>query len=153
VARLLGLACSALILLVACTPAAPQSRFVAYQYAAEVPIGPFAPGEVVSVEWVPKELSTDRSDVYDVQLCVGFFGPWDSPQALKDQNRPDAQAACPLTDAKVASQLTRARSNIGTRLTTRLVAPSTPGFYDLRQIVITGGNAMLGGSVVEIRAR
>jgi hypothetical protein len=107
----------------------------------------------VSVTWVPTQLSTAKSDVYEIQLCTGFFGPWDSPKALTDQNKPMSQPACPLTDAKVAGEPAHGRSNIGARLTTDLVAPSMPGFYDLRQIVITGGNATVAGSIVEVRPR
>jgi hypothetical protein len=150
---LLRFASVALVVLAACAPVGTPARFVTYQYAAVVPVGPFAPGDVVSVEWVARELSTDKPDAYEIELCTGLFGPWDSVQALKNQNQPMARPACPLTDAKVPSQIARARSNIGERLTTQLVAPSAPGYYDLRQIVVTGGNASVGGSVVEVRAR
>lgn len=150
---LLGLASAALVVLAACAPIGPPARFVTYEYTVEASIGPFAPGEVVRVVWVPKELSTDRPDVYDVEFCTGLFGPWDSVQALMNQNRPMARPACPLADAKVPSQVALARSNIGEPRTTQLVAPSAPGFYDLRQLVVAGGIPIVSGSVVEVRAR
>lgn len=153
VRQLLHFASCALVVLVACGPVTTPSQFVAYRYTADVPAGPFAPGEVVRVTWVPSQLSTTKSDVYEIELCAGFFGPWDSPQALKDQNKPMSRPACPLPDAQVAGEPAHSRSNIGARLTTDLIAPAMPGFYDLRQIVITGGNATVAGSVVEVRPR
>lgn len=151
------LLCSAAILLVACTPAATPSpdpgRSVTYQYIAEFPKGPFAPGEVVQVDWVPKQSSTTGSDAYEVELCLGFFGPWDSVEALKSQSQPMAKPACPPVGAKAAVETERTRSNTGARLTTHVIAPSAPGFYDVRQIVLTGGDATVAGSIVEVRAR
>jgi hypothetical protein len=148
--------CSALIATLACTPmtSSPTTEHHAsYKYILTVPTGPLAPGEIVSLDWVPRLSSSSASGVYDVELCVGLFGPWNSVDALKSQSHPDAKPACPPAGAKVADNTTRTRSNAGAQLRTAIMAPSVPGFYDLRQIVLIGDHASVGASVVEIRAR
>jgi hypothetical protein len=115
------------------------------------------PGAAFHVEWIPELIRTDSAEPYDVRLCIGVFGPFQTASALKEAGsraggaRPD----CPQSGAAVSSGVLRTRSDIGDSLVADLVLPRVHGFYDVREIAINGVeptySAMSAGGVVEIR--
>jgi hypothetical protein len=91
---------------VACSGApAPQVLHPQYRYAASYAPGPFAPGAAFHVDWTPELIRTDSAEPYEVRLCIGVLGPFESASALKESGsrssgtRPD----CPPTGAVVSS--------------------------------------------------
>ena len=143
---------TAVVLAVSCAPVSTSAqRFPTYQYVLQVPTKPVSPNEKLTLTWEPT-LAQQTSDLYEVQLCVGLFGPWESVEALK-RSSPDLKPACPPAGAIATSDTVRTSSNLGAPLAVSLMVPSARGFYDLRQISIFGssGNGMTGGSVIEVR--
>jgi len=136
---------------------APQVLHPEYRYVASNPRGPFTPGATVHVVWTPELVRTGSAEPYDVRLCIGVFGSFVSPGALKESGsrsggtRPD----CPATGSVVSSGVLRTRSDTGNSLSADLVLPRANGFYDVRQIAINGVeptySAMSAGGVIEIR--
>ena len=142
---LLGAACAPVV-----TTASGQ-RFETYQYVLEVPVKPVSPNERLKLAWKPQLASQPSSALFEIQLCVALFGPWESVEALKKAAQPDTRA-CPPVGAVATSETARVASNNGQPLAAIVTVPSAPGFYDLRQISIYGaGNSMSAGSVIEVR--
>ena len=142
---------TAVVLAVSCAPVGTSAqRFPTYQYVLQVPTKPVSPNEKLTLTWEPT-LAQQTSDLYEVQLCVGLFGPWESVEALK-RSSPDLKPACPPAGAIATSDTVRTSSNLGAPLAVSLMVPSARGFYDLRQISIYGsGNSMSAGAVIEVR--
>ncbi len=46
---------------------------------------PLAPGETLYLEWVPTLSSSAASGIFEIELCLGTFGPSHSVQTLKMQ--------------------------------------------------------------------
>jgi hypothetical protein len=143
---------AAVLLAVSCTPAAtPAQRFPVYEYVLQVPTKPVSPNERLTLPWEPRLAPQLSSDLFEIQLCVAVFGPWESVEALK-KSAPQDTKSCPPTGAIATSQMVRTASGGGARLAAEITAPSAPGFYDLRQISVYGaGNSTSGGSVIEVR--
>ena len=137
--------------------AAPQVLHPEYRYVASYPPGPFTLGAAFHVVWRPELVRTDSAEPYDVRLCIGVFGSFDNVSALKESGsrsggaRPD----CPATGAVVSSGVFRTRSDTGNALDADLVLPRGSGFYDVRQVAISGVeptySAVSAGGVIEIR--
>jgi len=122
-----------------------------YQYVLEVPTKPVSPNERLKLAWKPQLASQPSSTLFDIQLCVALFGPWDSVDALKKAAPQDIKS-CPPSGATTTSQTLRVASNAGDLLAAELTVPSAPGFYDLRQITVYDpGNSMSAGAVIEVR--
>ena len=138
-------------------PAPPQVFHPEYRYMATYAPGPFTPGAAFHVQWTPELNRTDAAEPYDIRLCVGVFGAFDSASALKEAGsraggaRPD----CPAAGAAVSSGVLRTRSDTGNALSADLVLPERPGFYEVRQVAIYGVeptySAMSAGGVIEVR--
>lgn len=122
-----------------------------YQYALVVPTKPVSPNERLTLTWEPRLAPQPSSTLFEIQLCVALFGPWDSVEALKRAAPQDAKS-CPPGGAVATSQTLRAASNTGAQLAANITVPSATGFYDLRQIsVFDGGNSTTAGAVIEVR--
>lgn len=152
-AVLIGTSCGPVF---ATAPASPQ--FAYYQYTVAIPTTPLAPNEQLHLVWEPQLAPGRASAVSAVQLCVALFGPWETVGALKTaMSAAGAGTACPPKGAIVSSETLRTTSNSGARLTTELVVPSAPGFYDIDQISINGEaaatSATTGGGIIEVRSR
>jgi hypothetical protein len=65
-------------------PAPPQVLHPQYRYVASYAPGPFTPGAAFHVQWTPEVVRTDAAEPYDVRLCVGVFGAFESASALKE---------------------------------------------------------------------
>jgi hypothetical protein len=136
---------------------APQVLHREYRYLASYAPGPFTPGAVLHVVWTPELVRTDSAESYDVRLCVGVFGSFENPSALKESasRSSGARPDCPPTDAVVSSAALRTRSDTGNSLSADLVLPRGNGFYDVRQIAINGVeptySATSAGGIIEIR--
>jgi hypothetical protein len=138
-------------------PAPPQVLHPQYRYLASYAPGPFMAGASFHVVWTPELVRTDSAEPYDVRLCLGVFGSFENPSALKEAGsrsggtRPD----CPPAGAAVSSRVLRTRSDAGNPLGADLVLPRANGFYDVRQIAINGVeptySATSSGGVIEIR--
>jgi len=145
------------VLAVSCAPfgtstLGPAQSYPMYQYVLQVPTRPVSPNQRLILNWEPKLAAESSSSVYDVQLCVALFGPWESVDALKQAMATRDARSCPPTGASVASETERIASNIGARMTTEVVVPSAPGFYDLRQIsIFSAGGSTSAGSIIEVR--
>ena len=139
------------------TPASPQVVHSQYRYVASYPPGPFTPGAVFHVEWIPELMREDSAEPYDVRLCIGVFGPFENASALKEAGSRSggSRPECPAAGAAVSSGVLGTRSDSGNSLGVDLVMPRVNGFYDVRQIAINGVeptySAMSAGAVVEIR--
>ena len=122
-----------------------------YQYVLVVPTRPVSPNERLTLTWEPKLAAQPSSTLFEVQLCVALFGPWESVEALKGAATQET-TSCPPNGAIATSPTLRTASANGSPLTAEIVTPSARGFYDLRQIsVYDAGNWMSAGSVIEIR--
>lgn len=136
---------------------APQVLHPQYRYVPSYLPGPVTAGAAFHVVWTPELVRTDSAEPYDVRLCIGVFGPFESPGALKlsasrsSGTRPD----CPQSGAVVSSGVLRTRSDTGSPLVADLVLPRVNGFYDVRQIAINGVeptySATSAGGLIEIR--
>jgi hypothetical protein len=123
-----------------------------YQYVLQVSTKSVSPNERLKLAWEPQLASRSSPGIYEIQLCVALFGPWESVDALKQAMATRDTRSCPPTGASVASETERIASNIGARMTTEVVVPSAPGFYDLRQIsIFSAGNSTSAGSIIEVR--
>jgi hypothetical protein len=133
------------------TPA-PANSYPMYQYVVQIPTKPVSPGEPLKLAWEPRLASGSSSSIYEIQLCVALFGPWESVDALKKAMATRDTRSCPPDGASVASETERVASNTGARMATEVMVPSAPGFYDLRQIsIFSAGNSTSAGSVIEVR--
>jgi len=122
-----------------------------YQYVLEVPTKPASPNEQLKVAWKPQLAAQPSSELFEIQLCVALFGPWETVEALKKAAQPDTRS-CPPAGAIATSETVRTASNNGAPQAATIKLPSAPGFYDLRQIsVYSQGDAWSAGSVIEIR--
>ena len=138
-------------------PAPPQVFHPQYRYMATYAPGPFTPGAAFHVQWTPELIRTDAAEPYDIRLCVGVFGAFESASALKEAGsraggaRPD----CPAAGAAVSSGVLKTRSDTGNALGADLVLPVGTGFYEVRQIAVNGVeptySAMSAGGVIEVR--
>ena len=138
-------------------PAPQQVRHLEYRYVAHYPRGPFTPGAAFHVDWIPELVRSDPSEPYEVRLCIGVFGYFENPSALKEAGsragaaRPD----CPPAGAVVSSGVLRTRSDTGEPLGVDLVLPHLVGFYDVREIAISGVeptySATAASGAIEIR--
>jgi hypothetical protein len=136
---------------------APRVLHPEYRYVASYAPGPFTPGATFHVVWIPGLVRTDSAEPYDVRLCIGVFGSFENPSALKEAGsrssgtRPD----CPPAGAAVSSGVLRTRSDSGNPLSADLVLPRVNGFYDVREIAINGVeptySATSSGGVIGIR--
>ena len=94
---------------------------------------------------------------YDIRLCVGVFGPYGSIESLKQASSSGAKVDCPIASAAVATDVLRAQSSDGTPMEATLTLPSQPGFYDVRQVAISGNDparsATSAAGIIEIRGR
>jgi hypothetical protein len=123
-----------------------------YQYVVHVPTKPVTPNERLKLAWEPRLTSGTSPNIYEIQLCVALFGPWESVDALKKAMGPRDTRSCPPPGALVAGETSRIASNSGARIATEVMVPSAPGFYDLRQIsILSAGNSMSAGAVIEVR--
>jgi hypothetical protein len=133
------------------TPASAQS-YPMYQYVVQVPTKPVSPNERLKLAWEPRLASGSSTTIYEIQLCVALFGPWESVDALKKAMAPRDTRSCPPVGASVVSETERVASNIGARMATEVIVPSAPGFYDLRQIsILSAGNSTSSASIIEVR--
>jgi len=143
-------------LVVSCSPfgaATPTSgqRYPMYQYVLVVPTRPVSPNEPLTLTWEPKLAAQPSSTLFEVQLCIALFGPWDSVEALKKAATQETRS-CPPNGAIATSPTLRTASANGSPLTAEIVTPSARGFYDLRQIsVYDASNSMSAGAVIEVR--
>ena len=142
----------------ACAPAAsPQVLHPEFRYTASYAHGPVGPGEPLHVVWTAERFRTSSTELYDIRLCVGVFGSFESAESLKRSSPSAARADCPPAGALVASETMRARSDVASAFELDLVLPRELGFYDVRQIVISGDdrahNATSAGGIIEIRTR
>jgi hypothetical protein len=132
------------------TPTSTQ-RFPMYQYSLQFPTKPVSPNERVTLAWEPRLQSESSPSVYEIQLCVALFGPWQSVEALKNAPQPNTRS-CPPPGAIAMSETLRTPSNTGSPQAATITVPSAPGFYDVRQIsVYSGSSATSAGSVIEVR--
>jgi hypothetical protein len=123
-----------------------------YQYVVQVPTKPVSPNERLKLAWEPRLASGTSASIYEIQLCVALFGPWESVDALKKAMGPRDTRSCPPPGASVASETSRIASNSGTPMATEVIVPSAPGFYDLRQIsIFSAGNSTSAAAVIEVR--
>jgi hypothetical protein len=144
----------------ACAAAAPEVKIThpQYRYVPIFPAGPLPAGQPFHVTWTPQLVRMDAAEPYDVRLCIGLYGSFADPGALKEASsrssatRPD----CPPSGAVVSSGVLRTRSDSGAPLATDLVLPTAVGFYDVRQIEISGVDpaysVTASGSLLEVRA-
>jgi hypothetical protein len=138
-------------------PAPPKVFHPEYRYVATYASGPFTPGAALHVDWTPELIRTDAAEPYDIRLCVGVFGAFESASALKEAGsraggaRPD----CPAAGAAVSSGVLKTRSDTGNALAADLVLPVGAGLYEVRQVAINGVeptySAMTAGGVIEVR--
>jgi hypothetical protein len=155
------IAAAAALSLVTCAPAAPPDATIEhpqYRYVPTYPTGPLSPGDSFHVVWTPHLVRLDPADPYEIRLCVGLYGSFADPGALKETmarssiTRPD----CPPNGAVVSSGVLQTRSDSGTPLSADLVLPRATGFYDVRQIEISGVaptySVTASSGVIEIRA-
>jgi len=148
---------SIVLLAVSCAPSSsptpgPAQTYPMYQYVVQVPTKPLSPNERLKLAWEPRLASGTSSSIYELQLCVALFGPWESVDALKKAMATRDTRSCPPLGATVASVTERVASNTGARMDTEVMVPSAPGFYDLRQIsIFSAGNSTSAGSVIEVR--
>ena len=143
-------------LVVSCAPftstPAPANSYPMYQYVVQSPTKPVSANERLKLAWEPQLASGSSTSIYEIQLCVALFGPWDTVDALKKAMTTRDTRTCPPPGASVASETERVPSNTGARTATEIIVPSAPGFYDLRQIsVFSAGNSTSAGSVIEVR--
>jgi len=119
--------------------------------------GPFTPGAAFHVDWIPELVRTDPSEPYEIRLCIGVFGSFDNASALKEagSRAGGEEPECPPAGAAVASGVLRTRSDTGDRLGADLVLPRVSGFYDVREIAISGVeptySATSASGAIEIR--
>ena len=147
------------IMVSACSavPAPPQVRHSEYRYMAHYAPGPFTPGAALHVDWIPELVRTDPSAPYDIRLCIGVFGSFESASALTEagSRAGGTRPECPPAGAAVSSGVLRTRSDTGDRLGADLVLPRVSGFYDVREIAISGleptYSATSASGAIEIR--
>lgn len=153
---LIGAMCTLVILTSACAPAAVPSgeRSALYEYTMDAPTRTLGSGERLELTWKPRLVAGGASGVFDVQLCAALFGPFDGVDVLKKQMEAlSPKPICPMAGAAVTTGPLRTTSSNSTPLSAEIVVPVTPGFYDLRQISITGTNSTMAGGIVEVRPR
>lgn len=122
-----------------------------YSYSLQFPTKPVSPNERMTLAWEPRLQPESSPSVYEIQLCVALFGPWESVEAMKKAAQPDTRS-CPAVGAVATSETARIASNNGQPQAADITAPSVPGFYDLWQISIYGSaNSARTGSVIEVR--
>ncbi len=152
----------AVLLAASCGPlfSTPQAspQFAYYQYTVAIPTTPLAPNEQLHLVWEPHLAPGSATAVSAVRLCIALFGPWETVEALKTaMSAAGPGPSCPPKGAIVSSETMRTTSNSGARLATDLAVPSTPGFYDIHQISITGEggdtSAVTAGGIIEVRGR
>jgi hypothetical protein len=136
--------------------ASPQFSY--YQYTVAIPTTPLAPNQQLHLIWEPHLSPAKASAASTIQLCVAFFGPWETVAALKTaMSTAGPGPSCPPKGAIVSSETLRTTSNTGAFLTTDLVVPAAPGFYDIHQISIAGESpqtsATAAGGIVEVRTK
>jgi hypothetical protein len=137
--------------------AAPQVLHSEYRYVPGYAPGPFTAGAALHVVWTPELIRSASTEPYDVRLCIGLYGSFENPSALKEaaSRSSAARPDCPPTGAVVSSGVLRTRSDTGHALGADLVLPREYGFYDVRQIAINGVeptySATSAGGVIEIR--
>ena len=148
-----------MILVSACSTAAPPPQVLhsQYRYMAHYAPGPFAAGAAFHVDWIPELVRTDSSEPYDIRLCIGVFGSFENASALKEagSRAGGARPECPQAGAAVSSGMLRTRSDTGDRLGADLVLPRVNGFYEVREVAISGVeptySAISASGAIEIR--
>lgn len=145
------------LLAVSCVPFGTSTtdsgqRYAVHRYAAQVPTTPVSPNQRLTLTWEPQVAAESSSTFFEIHLCVGLFGPWESVEALKRAPQPPDSRSCPPTGAVATSSTLRTTTHSGARMVMEVTMPSALGFYDLRQISIFGaGNSTSAGSVIEVR--
>jgi hypothetical protein len=87
------------------------------------------------------------------------FGSYGSVETLKNDQQSAAagKPECPIASAVVGSEMFSTRSDEGRQFDTYLTLPNQPGFYNVRQIAISGRepsySATAGAGIIEIRGR
>ena len=154
-----GLIWSLAVVVLACTstPSSPPVQHAQYQYVATYPLGPFNPGDSLHIVWTPRLVQTSTAAPYDIRLCVGVFGPYGSVESLKQASSSGAKVDCPVASAAVATEVLRAQSGESIRMEATLKLPSQPGFYDVREVAISGSDparsATSAAGIIESRGR
>ncbi len=152
----------AVLISTSCGPffATPQAspQFTYYQYTVAIPTTPLAPNEQLHLVWEPHLAPGSAAAVSGLQFCVALFGPWETVAALKTaMSAAGPGPVCPPKGAVVSTETLRTTSNSGVRLTTELIVPSAPGFYDIHQISISGEgtatSATTAGLIIEVRSK
>jgi hypothetical protein len=109
--------------------------------------------------WTPRPVQASASDPYEVRLCVGVFGSYGSVETLKkdQESASTGKPECPIASAVVGSEMFRTRSDEGRQFEAYLTLPTQPGFYNVRQIVVSGiapnYSATTAAGIIEIRGR
>jgi hypothetical protein len=62
---------------------APPVLHPEYRYVASYAPGPFTAGAAFHVVWIPELVRTDSAELYDVRLCIGVFGSFESQTVLQ----------------------------------------------------------------------
>jgi hypothetical protein len=137
----------------AATPPPPAAQ---YQYVATYALGPFSPGDSLRIVWTPRLVPTSNAAPVDIRLCVGVFGPFGSIESLKQASSSGVQQVdCPVAAAVVATDVLRAKSGESSQMEATLKLPSQPGFYDVRQVAISGAEptrtTTSAAGIIEIR--
>jgi hypothetical protein len=92
---------------------------------------------------------------YDVRLCVGVYGAYASVESLKQASGNIGKLECPAAGATVGSDVLRTRSDDGRKLELDLTLPNQPGFYDVRQIAVSGSEPsssyIAAAGIIQIR--
>lgn len=137
------------------TPVA-STQFAQYQYTVALPTKPLSPNEQLHLVWEPRLAAGSSPVISDLQLCVAWFGPFDTVEALKTaMSASRAKPSCPPTGAVIASETMRTTSNSGVRFAADVIVPSAIGFYDVDQISIWSGvggtSSTSSGGIIEVR--
>jgi hypothetical protein len=148
-----------LVVASSCGPAAAPGNssregHALYHYLIDTPTRPLTAGDRIQLSWKPRLAASDASEVTDVVLCAALFGPFESADVLKKaMDGLSPKASCPMTGSAVATEPLRTPSNSDKSVATEITVPSRPGFYDFRQVAVTGTSAMSGAGIIEVRPR
>lgn len=132
-----------------------EYRPAVYQRIATHSLGPFSAGDAFHVTWTAKQVQSSASDLYEVRLCVGLFGPYPSVEVLKQSHATTAE--CPMQGAVVVSETMQVRSDDDRAMAMDIKLPNAPGFYDVVQVQLFGSgakaNSQGAAGIIEVRAR
>ena len=148
-----------LVMTLAGCSAAPLPRVLhpEYRYVATYAPGPFTGGATLHLVWTSELVRMDPAEPYEIRLCIGLYGPFENLSVLKESGSKSSgtRPACPASGAVVASEVIPTRSDAGDAFNADLVLPGANGFYDVRQIAISGVDptysATSAGGIIEIR--